>query len=79
MHIFQLTYKSLEYAFIHINQFMLETLAQGPIPRHVAFIMDGNRRYAKENGISIAEGYLAGAKALVKVNHHLKYSKITNY
>ncbi|KAK4860696.1 hypothetical protein LT330_004427 [Penicillium expansum] len=29
--------------------------------------MDGNRRYAKENGISIASGYLAGAKALVKI------------
>ncbi|KAJ5506326.1 hypothetical protein N7453_005283 [Penicillium expansum] len=67
MHIFHLLYKYLEHAFIYINQFVLETLAQGPIPRHVAFIMDGNRRYAKENGISIASGYLAGAKALVKI------------
>lgn len=79
MHLFHLLYKTLEHAFIHVNQFVLETLAQGPIPRHVAFIMDGNRRYAKENGISIAEGYLAGAKALVKVNYYAKYSKVINY
>lgn len=77
MHIFHLLYKYLEHAFIYINQFVLETLAQGPIPRHVAFIMDGNRRYAKENGISIASGYLAGAKALVKVNSHVTYSKLS--
>ncbi|KAJ5383544.1 hypothetical protein N7517_001455 [Penicillium concentricum] len=29
--------------------------------------MDGNRRYAKENSISIAAGYLAGAKTLMKI------------
>ncbi|CAI7575947.1 hypothetical protein PCG10_006342 [Penicillium crustosum] len=29
--------------------------------------MDGNRRYAKDKSISIAAGYLAGAKALVKI------------
>lgn len=77
MHIFQVLYKYLEHAFIYINQFVLETLAQGPIPQHVAFIMDGNRRYAKGNSISIAAGYLAGAKALVKVNHYVKISKLS--
>lgn len=77
MHIFQVVYKYLEYVFIYINQFVLETLAQGPIPQHVAFIMDGNRRYAKDNSISMAAGYLAGAKALVKVNYHVKNSKLS--
>lgn len=77
MHIFQVVYKYLEYVFIYINQFVLETLAQGPIPQHVAFIMDGTRRYAKDNSISMAAGYLAGAKALVKVNYHVKNSKLS--
>lgn len=79
MQIFQLVYKSLDYAFIHFNQFMLDTLAQGPIPRHVAFILDGNRRYAKVNDIYIAEGYLAGVKTLVKVEYNTRYSKAINY
>lgn len=37
-------------------------------PRHVAIIMDGNGRWAKQNGVSRAEGHLAGyinAKRLV--------------
>ncbi|KAJ5164491.1 uncharacterized protein N7500_006321 [Penicillium coprophilum] len=67
MQLFHLIYKALENAFIYINQFALKTLAQGPIPQHVAFIMDGNRRYAKENTISLAAGYLAGAKTLMKI------------
>ncbi|OQE07952.1 hypothetical protein PENVUL_c011G08850 [Penicillium vulpinum] len=29
--------------------------------------MDGNRRYAKENDLSVASGYLAGAKVLTKI------------
>ena len=31
-----------------------------PIPRHVAFIPDGNRRFSSATGASLAEGYRAG-------------------
>ena len=34
------------------------------IPRHVAIIMDGNRRWARSNGVSIAEGYRRGVTSL---------------
>ncbi|KAJ5959313.1 uncharacterized protein N7479_006463 [Penicillium vulpinum] len=67
MHIFHLIYKALEHVFLYVIQLALKTLAKGPIPRHVAFIMDGNRRYAKENDLSVASGYLAGAKVLTKI------------
>ena len=36
------------------------------LPRHVAFIMDGNGRWAKERGLSRALGHSAGVKTLKK-------------
>ena len=45
----------------------------GPIPKHVAFIMDGNRRYAKNRKVALKDGHSAGAEALIKVssiNHY---------
>lgn len=37
------------------------------IPRHVAVIMDGNRRWAKMRGLPSSEGHLACMKTLKKV------------
>ncbi|CAN6357863.1 unnamed protein product [Urochloa humidicola] len=37
------------------------------MPRHVAFVMDGNRRWAQARGLTTAEGYKAGAQALKKI------------
>jgi undecaprenyl diphosphate synthase len=39
-------------------------LAPASIPRHVAIIMDGNRRWAVERGVAASEGHRAGALAL---------------
>jgi len=36
-------------------------------PRHVGFIIDGNRRWAKEHGIPTYEGHLAGYNAIQEV------------
>ncbi|CAN7019822.1 unnamed protein product, partial [Brassica oleracea var. botrytis] len=35
---------------------------QGTMPKHVAIILDGNRRWAKKNGLKIAEGQEAGCR-----------------
>jgi len=35
-----------------------------PVPHHVAIIMDGNRRYAKEFGLLVAEGHEKGREKL---------------
>lgn len=40
----------------------------GPaIPRHVGYIVDGNRRWAKKHGLPVYEGHLAGYNALKDV------------
>ena len=36
----------------------------GPVPRHVAIIMDGNRRYAKNRHIDKIEGHKSGFEKL---------------
>lgn len=36
------------------------------VPRHIAVTPDGNRRWAKERGLSAAEGHEAGARAFVR-------------
>ncbi|KAL9230713.1 hypothetical protein vseg_006028 [Gypsophila vaccaria] len=37
------------------------------MPRHVAMILDGNRRWAKQRGLTFMEGYEAGAKAMTEI------------
>jgi undecaprenyl diphosphate synthase len=45
----------------------MQALRQGPVPKHVAFVMDGNRRFAREHNISIASGHMLGAEVMEKV------------
>ena len=42
-------------------------LRSGPIPRHVAFIMDGNRRFARRNNFDRAKGHILGFDKLAEV------------
>jgi len=39
-------------------------------PQHIGIIMDGNRRWAEEKGLSINEGHEEGEKALEKIIGH---------
>lgn len=46
------------------------TLADvGPVPGHIAVIMDGNRRWAAERGLPAAQGHRAGEWAVVRTVH----------
>ncbi|MBR2240569.1 MAG: isoprenyl transferase [Clostridia bacterium] len=40
------------------------------IPQHIAIIMDGNRRWAREKGIDTKEGHKAGAENLEKIAYY---------
>ncbi len=41
-----------------------EATAEEFVPRHVAIIMDGNRRWARERGVAEAQGHAAGVDAI---------------
>lgn len=56
-----------KWLFARIRGFALKIISQGPVPQHVAFILDGNRRYAKGHNLSVPEGHRAGSKALMRV------------
>ncbi|RCV19083.1 hypothetical protein SETIT_3G355800v2 [Setaria italica] len=45
---------------------LLAILSYGPMPEHVAFIMDGNRRYAKSRSIQQGDGHRVGYSALIE-------------
>ncbi|KAF5738093.1 rubber cis-polyprenyltransferase HRT2 [Tripterygium wilfordii] len=49
---------------------MFNVLSVGPIPNHLAFIMDGNRRYAKKRNLEFGAGHKAGFLSLISI---LKY------
>ncbi len=59
-------YKSKLYHFIRsrIDELqvykLLEQVKKGPIPRHVAIIMDGNRRFAEDVGLKPETGHIFG-------------------
>ena len=42
-------------------------LKSGPVPNHIAIIMDGNRRFAQKNSMDRAEGHLKGFDKLAEV------------
>ena len=46
---------------------LLQQVKAGPIPNHVAIIMDGNRRFAREIGLSTVEGHEQGRLKLEEV------------
>ncbi|KAJ7460900.1 Decaprenyl diphosphate synthase-like protein [Mycena galericulata] len=46
------------------ERLLLRVLAAGPIPGHIAFVMDGNRRYARMNQKAILQGHTDGFVAL---------------
>lgn len=50
-----------------LRTLIINSLRLGPIPKHISFIMDGNRRYSRAHGISLQEGHSQGFEALKRV------------
>lgn len=51
-----------------IHTIVLYILRCGPIPEHVAIIMDGNRRWAERHHLERKDGHSHGYKKLEEVN-----------
>ncbi|KAL1973360.1 hypothetical protein VTN31DRAFT_5995 [Thermomyces dupontii] len=57
----------VELLISHVRELLIGALKQGPIPQHVAFVMDGNRRFARSHGIETVEGHNLGFEALARI------------
>lgn len=57
----------VEWGVNQLRELLIGALRQGPIPQHVAFVMDGNRRYARSHKIETVEGHNLGFEALARV------------
>lgn len=51
-----------------LTTLLLYLLSLGPMPRHVGFVMDGNRRYARNKGMRISQGHTDGFQSLRRVS-----------
>ena len=45
----------------------MEEIDSTNLPKHIAIIMDGNRRWAKERGLTTKDGHKAGSKNLERI------------
>lgn len=59
----------VEWGLQRLRQLLIGALRQGRIPKHVAFVMDGNRRFARSHQIETVEGHNLGFEALARVRN----------
>jgi len=57
----------VEWGINQLRELLIGALRQGSIPRHVAFVMDGNRRFARSHKIETVEGHNLGFEAMARV------------
>jgi len=60
-HLLNSAYVAVSSAF---QRGLIRVLASGPVPQHIAFVMDGNRRYARQRNMAIKQGHTDGFNAL---------------
>ncbi|XP_029655385.1 dehydrodolichyl diphosphate synthase complex subunit DHDDS-like [Octopus sinensis] len=61
------------------HRLFIKIIKCGPIPRHLAVIMDGNRRYAKMNSLKTEFGHRKGFDNLSSWCRELGIEQVTVY
>lgn len=83
-----MVYNSNIYSYISkkVNEFrdykLVEEIKQNPVPEHIAVIMDGNRRFASDLGLTPNAGHLFGRdkiKELLEWCFELEIKNLTLY
>ncbi len=57
----------IEWGMNQLRETLIGSLRQGPIPQHIAFVMDGNRRFARSHKLETVEGHNLGFEAMARV------------
>lgn len=58
------TIPGLQYLVQWAKSLLINILKTGPAPQHIAIVMDGNRRYARQRKKEVQEGHSKGFEAL---------------
>lgn len=54
------------------GNYLSKILSNGPVPNHVAFILDGNRRWARQKNLAVMQGHKFGLKSCHRVSSFLR-------
>lgn len=58
----------LQWTLDQLETMMINTIKRGKVPQHIAFVMDGNRRWARQRRMETIEGHSSGFEALKSVS-----------
>ena len=65
--------QSEEFQLSILQKLIINILKCGPLPEHMAIILDGNRRYARKRGIRTQMGHKIGFDLIDKIKHATFY------
>lgn len=57
----------VEWGIQQLRELLIGSLKCGPIPEHIGFVMDGNRRWARKSKVETVEGHHMGFEALARI------------
>lgn len=69
-----------EYPLSWIHQICFAILKRGTIPKHIAIVMDGNRRFARKSRVKSYDGHQKGlVKSEIIVLSSIELQKVASF